>query len=76
MRNFWLRCLSQFSAGPIVLDPYEIELATSPCLYSLTKAYDYRVGYNEDHNQAAIMDLLAGAAPNLQEIKCLARAYV
>lgn len=65
MRNFMLRCLFQLSAGPVVLDPYEVELATSPCLYSLTKTYDY---HHRGHNQAAIMDLLAGAAPNLQEI--------
>ncbi|KAK6008119.1 hypothetical protein QM012_000022 [Aureobasidium pullulans] len=73
MRSFRLRCLCRPAAEPIVFDPYEIELATSPCLYSLTKAYDYRGNPHADHNQDAIIDMLAGAAPNLREINIFLR---
>lgn len=65
MRHFTLYCIARDS---IVLELYEIELATSPCLYSLTRGYDFPGGPCEDQNQAAIMDMLAGASPNLQEI--------
>lgn len=50
-------------------DPYEMALATSPCLYSVKVARCSRdsVG-NDDFNQEAVMELVAGLAPNLKEV--------
>ncbi|KEQ95238.1 hypothetical protein AUEXF2481DRAFT_210415 [Aureobasidium subglaciale EXF-2481] len=69
MRNFRMRCLYRPAAEPIVLDPYEVELAISACLYSLAMHYDTLddrgyANYAED----AIKDMLAGAAPNLSKV--------
>lgn len=52
-----------------VIDPYEMALATSPCLYSAKVANCHRdsVG-NDDFNQEAMMELVAGLAPNLKEV--------
>lgn len=52
-----------------VIDPYEMALATSPCLYSVKVASCHRdsVG-NDDFNQEATMELVAGLAPNLKEV--------
>jgi hypothetical protein len=68
IKNFKLRYRDSLPESPIILDldPYSIELATSPCLYSLT-IYAYNdLEYDVQH---AIMDMLAGAAPNLREAK-------
>lgn len=52
-----------------VPDPYEMALATSPCLYRVKVACAERdsVGV-DDFNQEAMMELAAGLAPNLKEV--------
>lgn len=51
------------------LDPHELAVATSPCLYSVKLRCSY---YNEDaeadQNPQAILELVAGLAPNLKEV--------
>ncbi|KAI5265071.1 hypothetical protein E4T47_08614 [Aureobasidium subglaciale] len=64
-----MRCLYRPAAEPIVLDPYEVELATSPCLYSLAMHYDtLDDGGYANYAEDAIKDMLAGAAPDLRKI--------
>lgn len=49
--------------------PYGMELATSPSLYKVKLICTYRDSdYDDDFNEEAIMDLVAGLAPNLKEI--------
>lgn len=74
MRNFVLRCLFRPAAEPIVLDPYEIELATSPCLYSVSVEYDYLEDSYANYHEYAITDMLAGATPSLREINLFWRS--
>jgi hypothetical protein len=54
--------------GILDLDPYHVELATSPCLYSLTL---FTVEDTLRSTEHAIMDMLAGAAPNLRELNMI-----
>jgi hypothetical protein len=72
MRNFSLQSLVQPPQVPIELSPHELELATSPCLYSIAMRYDYMddSGY-ANYNESAIMDMAAGLAPNLRDISLL-----
>jgi len=53
---------------PIRIDPYELELATSPCLHSLGQIYlnTERQGL-VDYNSCAVFEIVSGAAPNLRE---------
>jgi hypothetical protein len=49
--------------------PYEMALATSPCLYSIKVACGKRDSDgDDDFNQEALMELVAGLAPNLKEV--------
>ena len=49
--------------------PYEMALATSPCLYSVKVECSERDSEgDDDFNQEAIMELAAGLAPNLKEV--------
>ncbi|CAH0049042.1 unnamed protein product [Clonostachys solani] len=49
--------------------PYEMALATSPCLYSTTVICVRRDSEgDDDFNQEATMELVAGLAPNLKEV--------
>ena len=49
--------------------PYEMALATSPCLYSVKVICSKRDSQgDDDFNQEAIMELAAGLAPNLKEV--------
>ena len=49
--------------------PYEMALATSPCLYSVKVACGHRDSEgDDDFNQEAMMELVAGLAPNLKEV--------
>lgn len=72
MRNFCLRSLVQPPQSPIRVDPYELELVTSPCLYSIAMRYSNTddSGY-ANYNESAILDMAAGLAPNLREISLL-----
>ncbi|CAH0057715.1 unnamed protein product [Clonostachys solani] len=58
--------------------PYEMALATSPCLYSVKLACTERdTDGDDDFNQAAMMDLVSGLAPNLREVTIVNfRAYL
>lgn len=52
-----------------VPDPYEMTLATSPCLYRVKVACAERDSVGAfDYNEEAIMELVAGLAPNLKEV--------
>jgi hypothetical protein len=72
MRNFSLRSLVQPPQIPIQINSHELEIVTSPCLYSIAMQYDYMddSGY-ANYNESAIMDMAAGLAPNLREIRLL-----
>jgi len=49
--------------------PYEMALATSPCLYSVKVECGKRDSDgDDDFNQEALMELVAGLAPNLKEV--------
>lgn len=49
--------------------PYEMALATSPCLYALKAACGKRDPFGGDYfNQGALMEVVAGLAPNLKEV--------
>lgn len=49
--------------------PYEMALATSPCLYSVKVECSRRDSEgDDDFNQEAMMELVAGLAPNLKEV--------
>lgn len=51
------------------LDPYELALATSPCLYKAQVRYTWHDSNgDDDFNQEAMMELAAGLAPNLREV--------
>lgn len=50
-------------------DPYEMALATSPCLYKAQVRCAWRDSNgDDDFNQEAMMELAAGLAPNLKEL--------
>ncbi|KAM0702080.1 hypothetical protein Q7P35_010990 [Cladosporium inversicolor] len=71
MPNFCLRSLILSPNEPIRIDPHELELATSPCLYSLGHADVHDAGRQGlvDYNASAIFEIVAGAAPNLGEVE-------
>lgn len=54
------------------LDPHELAVATSPCLYSVKLRYTpYNEDSESDQNLDAILELVAGLAPNLKEVSVL-----
>lgn len=53
----------------VVPYPYEMELATSPSLYRIKAVCAYQDSDGDfDYNPDAIMELVAGLAPNLKEV--------
>lgn len=70
MPIFCLQSLILSSNDPIRIDPYELELATSPCLYSLGQidTQEARRQGLVDYNASAVFEIVAGAAPNLREV--------
>jgi hypothetical protein len=66
-----LRSLIHSSDEPICIDPFELELATSPCLYSLGQASldDAQRQGLVDYNPSAVLEMVAGAAPSLREVE-------
>lgn len=68
--KFFLRSLK----GPLT-DPYEFQLATSPCLFSVKAEYrdEYPTGYPEltpddAYHHEAVMRMVSKVAPNLKEV--------
>ena len=63
-----LKSLVLSPKDPICIDPYELELATSPCLHSLGQTYmiGFR-GQEMDYNSCAVFEIVAGAAANLRK---------
>lgn len=58
------------------VDPHELAVARSPCLYSVKLRYSLRNKYGEtDQNLQAIWELVAGLAPNLKEVSVLYLPY-
>lgn len=54
------------------LDPHEVAVATSPCLYSVKLRCSHSIEDGEpDQNPQAIWELVAGLAPNLKELSVL-----
>jgi len=52
--------------------PYEMALATSPCLYKVKVEWSWRDSNgDDDFNLEATMELAAGLAPNLKEVEIL-----
>lgn len=51
------------------LDPHELAVATSPCLHSIRlRCSDFNEDAEPDQNLPAILQLVAGHAPNLKEV--------
>nr|OQO27821.1 hypothetical protein B0A51_04656 [Rachicladosporium sp. CCFEE 5018] len=70
MPLFCLKSLIVSPKDPIRIDPHELELATSPCLYSFGQI-DMQDAERQglvDHNASAVFEMVAGAAPNLREV--------
>lgn len=69
MPLFCLQSLILSPKDPIRIDPHELELATSPCLYSIGQIDldDTRDRGLVDYNASAVFEIVAGAAPNLRE---------
>ena len=69
MPIFCLKSLILFPKDPIRIDPHELELATSPCLYSIGQLDLNDAGRRGlvDYNASAVFEIIAGAAPNLRE---------
>ena len=54
-------------------DPHEMALATSPCLHSVKTRYAWRDSNGEDdYHEEAMLELVAGLAPNLKEVRMVA----
>lgn len=54
------------------LDPHELAVATSPCLYSVKlRCSPYNEDGEPDQNLQAIWELVAGLAPNLKEVSVI-----
>nr|POE78986.1 hypothetical protein CFP56_77664 [Quercus suber] len=66
MRRFDLRSLAQTNGKQIEISAEDVEIATSPCLYSICRRYGYS-GYNNLNNDA-ILEIAGGGAPNLKEL--------
>lgn len=63
-----------------VPDPYEMALATSPCLHRVRVACAPQdSSWSPDFNEKAVMELAAGLAPNLKEVAmvtlCVKRSW-
>jgi len=72
LQSFLLRSLVQLPSQPIVIDSYELELATSPCLHSLALRYDYLDSDgNANYNEDAVADMVAVMTPNLRKVSLL-----
>lgn len=55
-----------------VLNPHELAVATSPCLHSISVNYVQWDSNGEfDYHYKAILDLVAGLAPNLKEVRAV-----
>nr|OQO32049.1 hypothetical protein B0A51_00587 [Rachicladosporium sp. CCFEE 5018] len=70
MPLFCLKSLIVSPKDPFRIDPHELELATSPCLYSLGQIDMQNTGSQGlvDYNANAVFEIVAGAAPNLHEV--------
>jgi hypothetical protein len=69
MQTFMLQSLRQPPEAKIELDLNELELAASPRLSSLTIQYfDLDEEGFANYNEQAVMDMVAGGAPNLREV--------
>jgi hypothetical protein len=69
MQNFMLQSLRQPPEAKIELDLNELELAASPSLSSLTIRYfDLDEEGFANYNEQAVMEMVAGGAPNLREV--------
>lgn len=54
------------------LDPHEMALATSPCLYRVKVHCAWRdSNTQDDFNEEAMLELVAGLAPNLKELSMI-----
>lgn len=71
MRNFSLRSLVQPPQIPINVGPHELAIAASPCLYSIAMKYDFMYSDCANYNENAVMDMVAGVAPNLRNVSLL-----
>lgn len=69
--SFSLRSLFQRPMEPIEINAHELALACSPCLKSLCLRFDFRDDGLSNYNYYAVMDMAAGAAPNLREVALL-----
>lgn len=72
LKNFCLNSLVQPSNSAVRIDPWDLEIATSRCLYGVTIRCDSldTPGW-VNYNKQAIMDMVAGASPNLQDVSML-----
>jgi len=70
VRIFSLRSLYHDREGQRAIDPDELALASSPCLYSINLTYrPYDVAPRFNFNLDALRDMVGGHAPNLKRVR-------
>jgi hypothetical protein len=70
--NFFLRSLVQPSSASVTIDSGDLKVATAQCLRSLVIQCDYVDSYGYDnYNPQAVMEMVSGAAPNLQTVRLI-----
>ena len=70
VHTFSLRSLYQPKGRPREIDPAELVLATSPCLYSIVVSYsDYDSDGNVNYNEEAVLQMVAALTPRLEFVR-------
>lgn len=70
VHHFRLRSLIHSEREEMHIDPNDVALATSPCLYSIkTIVHPYDSGGVVDYNEDAVMDMVKGSAPALRSVE-------
>ncbi|THX03631.1 hypothetical protein D6D13_07586 [Aureobasidium pullulans] len=69
LTNLVFHSLVQSSNALIRIDPQELELATSPCIYGVVMHCDHMDSPGwVNYSKQAVIDMVAGAAPNIQHV--------
>lgn len=66
--SFRLHSLLRRPMQDVGIDGGDLQVATSPCLESVTLRYEVKEEAFENYNYDALLDMIAGAAPNLQHV--------
>lgn len=66
--SFRLHSLLRRPMQDVEIDDSDLQLATSPCLESVTLRYEAKEEEFENYNYDALLEMIAGAAPNLRYV--------